>query len=178
MPLFFGRFEAGAATGLLLAGLSKPLLDFPPVTVEGAQLRLGGGKGIATHRQLLLGAGDKGEQRLATLGDAARQGSFNALQFSRQVLRGMALEAPKGRNARGFWTDMLSGAGAPFQRPTIELALAMHDERNVSKDSGAVRKPSAEAAPEAGGTITSRTPSARATPAAKAGPAPPKPTIA
>jgi hypothetical protein len=66
---------------------------------------------------------------LGLIPDAAPQASFSALQFSRQMLRGMALEALKDRNARSFWADMLPGATAPFQRPALELAIAMHEER-------------------------------------------------
>jgi hypothetical protein len=68
-------------------------------------------------------------EALRLIPDAARQGSFGGLQFSRQALRGMALDATNDRNARRFWLDMLGGAKAPFQRPAIELAMAMHDER-------------------------------------------------
>ena len=50
--------------------------------------------------------------------------------------------------------------------------------RTCSNDSGAARKPSADAAPDAGGISTCCTPSTRATSAACAGPAPPKPTMA
>jgi len=67
---------------------------------------------------------------LKLIPDAARQQSFSALQFSRQMLRGMALEATGNRNARGFWSDLLAGARQPYQRPAVELALAMHDERS------------------------------------------------
>jgi hypothetical protein len=67
---------------------------------------------------------------LRLIPDAARQPSFGYLQFSRQALRGMALDVLGDRNARGYWTDMLAGARLPYQRPAIELALAMHDERN------------------------------------------------
>jgi hypothetical protein len=67
--------------------------------------------------------------------DAARQGNFSYLQFSRQMLRGMALEAVKDQNALGFWMQMLAGATQPFQRPALELAIAYHQERagSVSK---------------------------------------------
>jgi len=66
---------------------------------------------------------------LRIIPDAARQGAFTTLQFSRQTLRGMALEAVGDRNARGFWLEMLPGTKAAFQRPAIELALSLHDER-------------------------------------------------
>ncbi len=51
-------------------------------------------------------------------------------------------------------------------------------DRANSKLTGATRKPRADAAPEAGGTMTSRMPRMRATRAAWAGPAPPKATMA
>ena len=66
---------------------------------------------------------------LRILPDAARQSSFNYLQFSRQVLRGMALEALKDHNALDFWTQMLPGAKAFYERPALELAIAYHEER-------------------------------------------------
>ena len=61
--------------------------------------------------------------------DAARQSAFSPLQFSRQVLRGMALAGLKDRNEAGFWRDMLGGADKLYQRPLVELALAMSYER-------------------------------------------------
>jgi hypothetical protein len=67
---------------------------------------------------------------LRLIPDAAHQQTFSNLQFGRQVLRGMALEAVGDRNARGFWNDLLAGARQPGQRPVVELALAMHDERS------------------------------------------------
>lgn len=72
---------------------------------------------------------------LRLIPDAARQKTFSYLQFSRQMLRGMALEAVKDHNALGFWMQMLGGASQPFQRPALELAIAYHRERagSVSK---------------------------------------------
>lgn len=66
---------------------------------------------------------------LTLIPDQAKQASFSPLQFSRQVLRGQALGALKDRNEAGFWRDMLGGAKALYQRPVIELALAMNLER-------------------------------------------------
>lgn len=62
--------------------------------------------------------------------DAARQASFTPLQFSRQVLRGQALMALNDRNAAGFWREMLGGATALYQRPVVELGLALTWERS------------------------------------------------
>ncbi|MGN6358620.1 MAG: hypothetical protein ACTHLU_14230 [Novosphingobium sp.] len=67
---------------------------------------------------------------LALIPDQAKQANFTPLQFSRQVLRGQALGALKDRNEAGFWRDMLGGAKALYQRPVVELALAMNLERS------------------------------------------------
>ncbi|WP_156029761.1 hypothetical protein [Sphingomonas sp. URHD0057] len=66
---------------------------------------------------------------LQLLPDAARQPRFTYLQFSRQMLRGLALEAAGDRNARGFWLSLFSGAVQPYQREAVELELALHDEK-------------------------------------------------
>lgn len=67
---------------------------------------------------------------MALLPDDARQPAFTPLAFSRQVLRGMALEAANDRNAAGFWQEMLGGAKELYQRPIIEMALALNWERH------------------------------------------------
>ncbi len=72
---------------------------------------------------------NKPAEVLRMIPDATHQASFTYLQFSRQVLRGMALEAVKDRNALGFWMQMLPGAQAAYQRPALELAIAFHEER-------------------------------------------------
>jgi hypothetical protein len=73
---------------------------------------------------------NKPAEVLRMIPDSARQSSFSYLQFSRQVLRGMALEALKDHNALGFWMQMLPGAKAPYERPALELAIAYHEERS------------------------------------------------
>jgi hypothetical protein len=83
---------------------------------------------------------------LRLIPDAARQQRFSSVQFSRQMLRGLALEVTRDRNARGFWTEMLGGARDPHQRAVLELALAMHDERagalpRIFASGSAVRTP-------------------------------------
>lgn len=67
---------------------------------------------------------------MSLIPDAARQERFSPLQFSRQVLRGMALAQRGDRNEGGFWLDMLGGADEVYQRPLVELALAMNWERH------------------------------------------------
>jgi hypothetical protein len=73
---------------------------------------------------------NKPAEVLRMIPDAARQSSFSYLQFSRQVLRGMALEGLKDHNALGFWMQLLPGAKAPYERPVLELAIAYHEERS------------------------------------------------
>lgn len=67
---------------------------------------------------------------LALIPDAAHQPKFSYVEFSRQMLRGMALDAVKDRNARGFWLSLMPGATQPYQRGAVELVLASHDERS------------------------------------------------
>lgn len=67
---------------------------------------------------------------LALVPDRARQASFTPVQFSRQVLRGQALAALGDRNEAGFWRELLGGAAAFYQRPAVELGLAMSWERS------------------------------------------------
>jgi hypothetical protein len=63
------------------------------------------------------------------IADDARRPHYNYLQFSRQVLRGMALEAVGDKNARGFWQQLINGANGFGQRDVVELALAINMER-------------------------------------------------
>jgi hypothetical protein len=67
---------------------------------------------------------------LALIPDQARQPSFTPVQFSRQVLRGQALAALKDRNEAGFWRELLGGAAPFYQRPVVELGLALSWERS------------------------------------------------
>jgi hypothetical protein len=73
-------------------------------------------------------AGDA-KQVLTLIPDAAKQKDYSYLEFSRQALRGIALQKLKDRNEGGFWRDMLSGSKRPYQRPAVELGLAMQMER-------------------------------------------------
>lgn len=66
---------------------------------------------------------------LALIPDDARAKSFTPLAFSRQMLRGLALEKLGDRNAAGFWEQLGKGAQDLYQRPAVELALAMNRER-------------------------------------------------
>lgn len=67
---------------------------------------------------------------LALIPDAARQKRFGYVEFSRQMLRGMALDSVGDRNARGFWLSLFDGATQPYQREALQLALALNEERS------------------------------------------------
>jgi hypothetical protein len=67
---------------------------------------------------------------LQIIPDASHRSRFTYLQFSRQMLRGFALQALSDRNTRGFLLDLFGGATRPFQRDALELQLAIHDERS------------------------------------------------
>ena len=66
---------------------------------------------------------------LTLIPDDARRPDYAPVAFSRQVLRGMALAALGDRNEGGFWRELLGGSNALWQRPTVELGLALHLER-------------------------------------------------
>jgi hypothetical protein len=66
---------------------------------------------------------------LELIPDASHQARFSYLQFSRQMLRGMALQDVRDRNARTFWLSLFPGAVQPYQGQALELALAMNDEK-------------------------------------------------
>jgi hypothetical protein len=50
--------------------------------------------------------------------------------YSQRALRALALDSKGDAGARQALTSVLSGSKRPFQRGSMELALAMHDERN------------------------------------------------
>ena len=70
------------------------------------------------------------KQVLQLIPDDAKRPSYAPLAFSRQMLRGMALAALGDRNEAGFWLDLLNGAKGMWQRPTVELGLALNYERH------------------------------------------------
>ena len=69
-------------------------------------------------------------EALALMPDAARQPRFSYLEFSRQMLRGLALQAAGDRNAHHFWLSLFPGTVQPYQRQALELAVAEFEERN------------------------------------------------
>lgn len=71
---------------------------------------------------------------IAMIEDDARRDSYDAIQFSRQMLRGMALHAVGDRNTPGFYRELLGGATKARQRGAVELALAQYWEQNAGLD--------------------------------------------
>lgn len=67
---------------------------------------------------------------LQLIPDDAKRVFYTPLDFSRQVLRRQALAAKGDPNEAGFWLELLGGAKALWQRPTVELGLAMNWERH------------------------------------------------
>lgn len=67
---------------------------------------------------------------LALLPDASHLPAYTPLAFSAQVLRGQALARRNDRNEAGFWRDLLHGANAPWQAETVQLGLALQQERH------------------------------------------------
>ncbi|HXQ16177.1 MAG TPA: hypothetical protein VN814_16280 [Caulobacteraceae bacterium] len=68
---------------------------------------------------------------LSHLGVAPPAGPMTDLGFSQLVLRGLALEAQKNfAGARLLWRQMIPLARPAFQRPMLDLALAMNQERD------------------------------------------------
>ncbi len=67
---------------------------------------------------------------LKVLGTTAPGPHMNNVEFSRQVLKGLALEAThKATEARAQWLALIPGAEPVMQRPAIELALAENYEQ-------------------------------------------------
>jgi hypothetical protein len=91
---------------------------------------------------------DKPAEVLALIPDNVRFPRMGYLQFSRQALRGLALDAVKDRNARGFWEQLIAHSAALYQGPVAQLALAMNLER-----SGALAEVFAPASPVKDATI-------------------------
>lgn len=58
-----------------------------------------------------------------------RARSFTPLGFSRQMLRGLALEELVDPAAAAFWQQLAAGTHDLYQNPAVQLALAMHWER-------------------------------------------------
>ena len=87
---------------------------------------------LAASRSFYAGEDPKGV--MAMIPDAAHQPHFTPLAFSRQVLRGQALAKAHDPNEAGFWRDLLTGANPLYQRPLVELGLALRWQRDGRAD--------------------------------------------
>lgn len=77
-------------------------------------------------------AGEAPQTIMARLPDAAGASRFTPLAFSRQVLRGMALAKVRDPDEVRFWRALLTGASPLYQKPLVEMGLAIrwqHDGR-------------------------------------------------
>jgi hypothetical protein len=64
----------------------------------------------------------------------ANAGGAGYLGHSQQALRALALDAKGDPGARAALAAAVAAGKQPFQRATMELALAMHEERNAGLD--------------------------------------------
>ncbi|MCC7250235.1 MAG: hypothetical protein IT473_16570 [Lysobacter sp.] len=69
------------------------------------------------------------ERVLSQLPDAAPKGTMSTVQFSRQALRALALDAMRDAQAREAWLRLFPHAQQAYQRETLQLGLALHDQR-------------------------------------------------
>lgn len=67
---------------------------------------------------------------LALIADDSGRNSYSPVAFSAQVLRGQALAATRSPDEAAFWTRLLAGSTGLWQRPTVELGLALNYERS------------------------------------------------
>ena len=74
-------------------------------------------------------AGESPRAIMGMIPDAARASSYTPLAFSRQILRGQALAKAKDPNEAGFWGELIRGADPLYQRPLVELGLAINWQR-------------------------------------------------
>jgi len=113
---------------------AKPASAFALAELEAQRPRFAGHAALfdyllATHHFYV---GKDPAAVLALLPSEAGDGSY--LTFSRQVLRGLALEETKNPSAAQLWAQLYAGAHQPYQKGAAELALAMNYERGGSLD--------------------------------------------
>lgn len=69
------------------------------------------------------------ERALSQLPEVAPIGPMSTVQFSRQALRALALDAKRDAQAREAWLALFPHAQQAYQRETSQLGLALHDQR-------------------------------------------------
>jgi hypothetical protein len=67
---------------------------------------------------------------LALIPGDTGQTSFSYLQFSNQMLRGLAMQGKQDEQAREHYVNMLARANLPSQRSALELAIALIDQNS------------------------------------------------
>ena len=73
---------------------------------------------------------DNAAAALKILNAKTASARMSSVQFSQQVLKGLALEATKSPAARTHWQALIALSEPILQRPAIELALAQNYERS------------------------------------------------
>jgi len=81
---------------------------------------------LANHAFYVAG---KAQGVLALIPDGSSAARYSALEFSRQMLRGQALAALGDPGEEKFWLGLVHGATGIYQRPSVELGLALHYEK-------------------------------------------------
>jgi hypothetical protein len=72
----------------------------------------------------------RADEVLRLIPEAAPDGPLSYLEFSRQMLRRMALEQLGRGPDSATWLALLPGAALPYERAALELAIARHYERS------------------------------------------------
>jgi len=67
---------------------------------------------------------------LTLIPEDTRQANFSYLQFSRQMLRGLAMQGKQDEQRREYYVNMVAGAKLPFQRSAVERAIALIDQNS------------------------------------------------
>jgi hypothetical protein len=75
-------------------------------------------------------AGENPQIILGMIPDHAREPDYLPLAFSGQTLRGMALARAHDAGEPAFWHNLLGGANRLYQRPLVELGLALSWQRD------------------------------------------------
>ncbi len=81
---------------------------------------------LAAHAYYVQNAPERVLQLIPAVSPVKR---MSYLDFSRATLRALVLDATGNPDARDVMTGLIANAERPYQRQTLEIALAMHDER-------------------------------------------------
>lgn len=111
----------------------------PPITratLEGQRGTFAGNEALFTYLLAVHAyyVEDNADQVLRVIPANMGNDGTGYLDFSRHLLRALALDQKGDAGARGALISLIPAGKKPFQRGSAELALAMHLERNKSLD--------------------------------------------